>query len=184
MGCLWEHGNILCSLKETSYDSENDIHMTNSSMYVVNFDQVKTQRSADLHISQCPTSADALYQDVNGSLYLIEFKNGCVHKADIFNKIYDSIIFLLDRKVLNDLSDCAKRLVFILVYNGARYHVEQNQIPSWGIISNYFSCLAHLPPVFDYIARFKGYCFKSVCALNSSEFNANFVKAHDKGSSC
>lgn len=181
MGCLWEHEGILCSLKEASYDSENDIHMTDSLMHVVNFDQVKTLRSSELRISQPPTSADALYRDGNGLLYLIEFKNGCVHKADIFNKIYDSIVFLLDRKVLIDLADCAKRLAFILVYNSEKYHTEQDKIPSWGVISNYFSSLGHLPPVFDYIARFKGYCFNSVCALNSSEFNVNFVKEHDKG---
>lgn len=44
-----------------------------------------------------PMSNDALYASADGQWYFIEFKNGSVDKSDIFRKIYDSIIMLVER---------------------------------------------------------------------------------------
>lgn len=110
------------SLKETSYDSEHREYMTESSVAVVNFDQVKADyMKKHKHSVKDAKSVDALARGIDGNLYMIEFKNGDCKKeaADIRLKIKDSLLILCD---LCDkrLHDARKEIIFVLVINSSR----------------------------------------------------------------
>lgn len=157
--------------------------MTESQMSVINFDILKNQRSKALKIPNHPASVDALHITDDKSVYLIEFKNGRVYKENIIQKIYDSLVFLFDRKVMSDLSDCAKRLSFILVYNNNdKLKEELGKNPSRSNIGTYTSKLSGTPVIFPFLSKFKNYIFKNTYAYDKYEFYHNFVLKHEKKS--
>ena len=64
---------------------------------------------------------DAFVISSDNKWYFIEFKNGSVDKADLYRKIYDSLIILLELGLMPDYSCIRGTVNYILVYNSEKY---------------------------------------------------------------
>ena len=73
----------LGTLESTSFDDKNGQIMTASQRIVTNFDHVKNVYSRSHHLSEFLTSIDALFNDKNGNLVFVEFKNGFLDKRAV-----------------------------------------------------------------------------------------------------
>lgn len=105
------------SLKNTSYDDDNQEYMTDSPLNVISFDRLK-EDYLTMHClnKSLANSADALVVD-DEHTYIIEFKNGEeIDKHQVENKIKDSVIILCD-EWKRTISDTRKEIIFVLVYN-------------------------------------------------------------------
>jgi len=109
--------NHLSTWKRCSYDKANDIYMLENEERTINFDEVKTRYLNHLGKSEeCASSVDALGEDGNGFVYLVEFKNGQISKEEIRKKVTDSLLIYGD--VTNSgIRKTRENVVFILVYN-------------------------------------------------------------------
>ena len=84
------------TLKNTSYDKENNIYLCNSSMSVIDFDDV-TQK---LYPKKQPSSYDSIIiEEKDKKVFYIEFKNQ--DKTDISNKILHNKVKCSDETILN-----------------------------------------------------------------------------------
>ena len=95
-----------------------------SKLDAVGFDRVKEDWYDTLYFHQV-RSADALYKH-GDRYYLIEFKTGGVKNVDVHRKLYDSVIGLLEHRVLT-LSECREYLQYVIVslkQNVFPYHKE------------------------------------------------------------
>ena len=113
--------NNISTLKETSKDNHNnesETFMTQSMLPAVDFDEVKNEYIRKLHLSENPTSNDALLV-LSDKIIFIEFKNGHLDSKDFFDiraKIYNSVPILTD--ILGKgISFTRKNVDYILVYN-------------------------------------------------------------------
>ena len=105
-----------------------------ASLTAVWFDKVK-EDWYDKQFFHQVRSADALYKH-GSSYYLIEFKTGTPSNFDIHRKLYDSIIGLLENKVLS-LSECRENLQYIIVsleYKTFQQHQELMRHFGFGVI--------------------------------------------------
>ena len=116
----WPILGHFATLKKTSQDDSNKLYMTESSIEVIDFDKIPKEFSRGKGWKGVPKSSDALYID-SSSWTFIEFKNGNIEKSDVHRKIYDSIIMLLELKILPDFDYVRKNIRYILVYNKERY---------------------------------------------------------------
>ncbi|MCI8869922.1 MAG: hypothetical protein HFF39_05175 [Lawsonibacter sp.] len=167
-----------CTLKRASKDSSNGEYLCESQLQVLNFDQMP-----QLYRQTCPTaqtkSNDALYIAPNDVWYFIEFKNGQVRKADIHNKIYDSVLMLLDMKIIPDLDFARRHMEYILVYNREKnQRLEQSQ--SRDDLYGYMGRLAQQEACFWDIGRFAGYLLKNSHTYSQEEFREKFVEPMEK----
>ena len=108
------------SLKNTSYDNDNDEYMTESFLNVISFDEVKEEYLKMYKLDKSwSNSVDALATD-GQQTYLIEFKNGeDIDNRQIENKLKDSVIILCD-EWNRSISHTREDIVFVLVYNEER----------------------------------------------------------------
>lgn len=88
--------NNLSTFKAVSKDKNNGMinYMTQSEIRVINFDNVKDEYFRDMKLFSTPCSSDALFISASHQYYFVEFKNGYVGKAtvyQVYNKIYDSL---------------------------------------------------------------------------------------------
>jgi len=116
------------SIKNTSYDKDNNEFMTESSLNVISFDSVK-EKYLSIHDldKSWSNSADALASD-GIQTYLIEFKNGAqIDNHQIENKLKDSVIILCD-EWHRTISDTRKEIVFVLVYNEDQKKLPANDL--------------------------------------------------------
>ena len=69
--------NHISTLKDTSLDKreKETYYMTSSARSAINFDDVKNEYIKSLDMSETPSSNDALFEDGNGSVVFVEFKN-------------------------------------------------------------------------------------------------------------
>lgn len=114
--------DFICTLKKASKDTSNGQFMCESQLPVMNFDKMSEIYKQERRGPTCPKTNDALYITKNGEWYFIEFKNGRVKTADIHDKIYDSVIMLVDLKIIPDFEFARQNFHYILVYND-----EKNQ---------------------------------------------------------
>lgn len=91
-------------------------HVHAALLQAVNFDKVKENWYQERFPNQVK-SCDALYYH-DDNYYLLEFKTGKVNGLDVFRKIYDSIIGLMEHKKLT-LDECRRQLNVILIANHA-----------------------------------------------------------------
>ena len=61
--------------------------MCESEMKVINFDKIPKAYNRGKGWSILPKSNDALYIDVKGQWYFIEFKNGSINSGEIYKKL-------------------------------------------------------------------------------------------------
>lgn len=101
-----------------------------ASLEAVWFDKVKEDWYNKQYFHQV-RSADALYKHGN-RYYLIEFKTGKPENLDIHRKLYDSIIGLLEHRVLS-LSDCRENLQYIVV------SLKYDRFPQHGEMMDHFN---------------------------------------------
>ncbi|WP_107839677.1 hypothetical protein [Metasolibacillus meyeri] len=124
--------NNLLSLKELSKDDgdkNNIIYMTNSEVLAVDFDQVKTQYTNELGLSEeVASSCDAITYHAN-HITFVEFKNGNMKnaKANVKSKIKDSLLIFCD--ITNTkIIDTREKVDFILVYNQEKNPASNQEI--------------------------------------------------------
>lgn len=101
----------VCKLKKASKDDSNGEAMCESFLKVIHFDKISKEYSAKRGLRNLPKSNDALYIDIYGKWYFIEFKNGSVEKDDIYRKLYDSLIMLMEWGVIPDFDSIRKIFV-------------------------------------------------------------------------
>ena len=171
-----------CSLKKASADTTNGVPMCESTIKVVNFDKIPKKYSKEKGLSHVLKSNDALYIDLQNEWYFIEFKNGEVHKDDIYRKLYDSLIILMDWGIIPDFDFIRENIQYILVFNGEQYGKIQ---PSQARSKNY-SYITELAKkeerLFD-VDKFEKYLFKATHTYTKEEFVDKFVKIkeHEEG---
>jgi len=169
--------NCLCTLKETSLDTENGCYMTDSTLEVCYFDEVVKKYAKSLTVNT-PKSCDAFYIHDNNVIYIIEFKNGKIDKIDqpekskemskIREKIFASLLILTDITQTN-ISCTRQSLNYILVYN-------ETKNPSRISIGKSVSKKGNENFIRFGLARFKGLYFKNVFTVSPKEFEDDFVK--------
>lgn len=115
---LTDYSICKTTLKETSYDKERKIYLTNIAVNnVINFDGLTTKVYNKLSLAK-PCSNDALLLTDNYN-YFIEFKNQPVENIKdeiLINKNISSITTLLAEK-LTDLKTLKNNYIYLIVCN-------------------------------------------------------------------
>lgn len=174
------------TLKETSFDSQNREYMTQSTLEVINFDNLKEEFFQKIKnvTERTFCSNDALFLHNENEIYMIEFKNGIINQSIIYNlfwKNFDSILIYMHYDI-RDIERIKNNLNYILVYN----QEKNSNIPGTGqSISqsdsrNQFGKSLAKKAEKEFIqfglGYFKDYIFKDVYTLNESQFESRFLK--------
>lgn len=109
----------ICSMKKASKDTTNKTPMSESTLEVVDFDKIPNEYARGRGWKGVPNSNDALYIDINGRWFFIEFKNGLIKKEEIYRKIYDSLIMLMEWKIIPNFDFARKNINYIWNCQGA-----------------------------------------------------------------
>lgn len=168
----WPVLGHFATLKKTSKDDSNKAYMTQSSIEVIDFDKIPKEFSRGKGWKCVPKSSDALYID-SSSWTFIEFKNGDIEKSDVHRKIYDSIIMLLELKILPDFEYVRKNIRYILVCNKERFASQKSQ--SLAAIQTHVQKLAKTETVLFELGKLEGYLLAEVHTYSPEEFQQNFV---------
>lgn len=99
--------------------------MTESRLLAVNFDRFSKYYCQVVKIAQQPKTNDALYCTEDGKWYFVEFKNGSIKKDEIYRKIYDSLIMLIEAGMIPDYQFSRENISYILVYNKEKIMQEK-----------------------------------------------------------
>ena len=158
------------TLKNASKDGSNTEYMTNSMIEVMDFDKIPNEYSRGKGWPGVPKSNDALYID-SSSWTFIEFKNGSVDKVDIYRKIYDSIIMLVELEVVPDFDFVRRNFRYILVCKKDRF-----TSPSRTEIYGYGERRAKSETVLFELDKLKGYLLSEVHTYSPEEFETIFVQ--------
>lgn len=175
----WLKDKSLCTLKKASFDGSKKVYMCNSKITVIDFDKIPKFYAKQKGIPSLPASNDALYIDMDGNWYFIEFKNGSIDRSNIYRKLYDSLIMLLELGVITDLEFVRKQGHYILVYNSENDKVIPN---SDGRNANYSYIQSRSgveKRLFD-VDRFEKYLFRSTHTYTKIEFIDKFVNHMEK----
>lgn len=165
----------ISTLERVSRDTTNRVSMCESKLEVVHFDKIPKVFARDKGWSNFPSSNDALYIAADGSWYFIEFKNGSIDKSDIFKKLYDSLLMMLETGVLQDFQFVRDHVCYILVYNTEKYpRVQKSESRS----QNYEYIMKRANQeerLFD-VDKFEGYLFRRTYTYSRERFVENFVR--------
>lgn len=130
-----------------------------------------------------PKDCDALYIAPNGDFALIEFKNTnnpCA--TEILQKLYDSLIALIELKIIKDIQFARERGCFVLVYHPDSQDEKE-------INSSYMSRQGGGPKQSSQKFRYlndlldKGYVLKAGAIQSFESFNSILVPLIEKDSS-
>lgn len=174
------------TLKETSYDNDNNEYMTESTLEVVDFDKLKNhfQSNLDRKDERTFCSNDALFENHDGEIFMIEFKNGRIQRDVQFNLFwenFDSVLIHMhyDRR---DIQTIKEKLNYILVYNEVK---NQNvdgtndsisQSTSRNKIGATLASKANTHFILFGLNYFKGYIFREVFTLTKKQFEEQFIQ--------
>lgn len=168
----------ICTLEKSSMDTTNKKTMCNSPLKVVNFDKIPNEYSRGKRWIGVPKSNDALYIDINGKWHFIEFKNGTVRKDEIYRKLYDSLIMLIEWNVIPDFDFVRKNIDYILVYNNKKYErTPDSQARSQTY--HYIVKLARQEERLFDIDKFEGYLFNETHTYTPDLFEEYFIKPRE-----
>lgn len=159
------------SLRDCSFDSANNLYLSQSNTVVVNFDDVKTQYYANLKMTnEKACSVDAIAKNKDASFCMVEFKsrlNGENPKVNL--KVRDSLLILCS--ICNTtIDETRKNIDFIVVFDETRTtfstkdKVAIAMANQSGTISSYGG--------FD---KLEGSCFRKCVLCSSTDFNKRFV---------
>lgn len=169
----------ICTLKKASEDTTNKNPMCGSDIRVINFDRIPNEYARGRGWGGVPKSNDALYISSQGMWYFIEFKNGNIEKEDIYRKIYDSLIMLIDLKVIPDFSFVREKINYILVYNADKY----GRIPKSPAREANYAYIQRLAvqeeKLFD-IDKLEQYLLHEVHTYTKELFEENFVRPMER----
>lgn len=158
----------ISTLKDTSIDDSdkrNIRYMTKTTLDVVNFDDVKTQYTNNLGLSEeSAKSVDTLMWKPDKLLF-VEFKNGNMknEKSIVKNKVRDSLLIFCDI-IEKNIGYTRNNMNFILVYN------ETKNWKSRTDIAKHFSNKANESFILFGMEIFKGLYFKEVYTYTELEF--------------
>lgn len=174
-----ELSGYICTLKKASTDTSNNEPMCESLIKVVNFDRVPNKYAQGRGWSGVPKSNDALYIDIHDQWFFIEFKNGEVHKDDIYRKLYDSLIMLMEWGIIPNFEFIRKNINYILVFNKGKDKNIQQSV-SRDQTYNYIMNLAQQEERLFGIDKFENYLFKETHTYTKGEFDDIFVKIKEQ----
>ncbi|MCM1244803.1 MAG: hypothetical protein NC293_04065 [Roseburia sp.] len=160
-----------CTLKKASKDDDRKCFMCESLLEVIHFDKIPKEYCRRLHCPAFPKSNDALYISPKNDWYFIEFKNGTVEKADVYRKIYDSIIMLIELKIIPNFQFVRDHVRYILVYNPQKY----SDMPGRDMIHSYVCARAESERELFGIQKFKAFLLKEAHTYTPELFEENFV---------
>jgi hypothetical protein len=106
--------SMTATLKRCSKDDASSDYMTESRLLAVNFDRFSKYYCQVVKIAQQPKTNDALYCTEDGKWYFVEFKNGSIKKDEIYRKIYDSLIMLIEAGMIPDYQFSRENISYIL----------------------------------------------------------------------
>lgn len=171
--------DYICTLKKASMDTTKKHPMCESLIKVVDFDKIPNEYSRGRGWSGVPKSNDALYIDVQGKWFFIEFKNGTIQKDEVYRKIYDSLIMLMEWGLIPNFDFIRENINYILVYNEGKYgKVQQSQALDQNY--SYFMKLAQQEKRLFDIDKFENYLFKETHTYTPNLFEKNFVKLKER----
>lgn len=169
----------ICTLKKASMDTTNKSSMCESSIKVVNFDKIPNEYSRGRGWDGVPNSNDALYIDIEGKWHFIEFKNGTIQKDEVYRKLYDSLIMLMEWDIIPNFDFVRKNIKYILVYNGEKYgRIQHSQARDQNY--SYFMKLAQQEERLFGIDKFEGYLFNETHTYTQTLFENNFIKLKEQ----
>lgn len=171
--------DYICTLKKSSMDTTNKNPMCESSLKVVNFDKIPNEYARGRGWRGVPKSNDALYIDVKGKWFFIEFKNGAIYKDEVYRKLYDSLIMLIEWGIIPDFAFVRQNINYILVYNEEKYGKVQ-QAPARNQTYDYFMSLAKQEERLFDIDKFEKYLFNETHTYTKSLFEDNFVRLKEE----
>lgn len=169
----------ICELRETSWDSAKEEFMCTSQIEVIDFDQLPVDYVNGREWSNTPKSNDALYIDAQRKWHFIEFKNGRVQKDDIYRKLYDSLIMLMECGIIEDFAFVRENIDYILVYNADKYGKDQ-EAPARDQTYSYFMGLAEQEERLFDIDKFETYLFRKTHTYTKAQFEEKFVRPMEK----
>ena len=125
------------SLKNTSYDKQNNIYMCQSSMEVVDFDHL----TFVLNPAKQPSSYDSLIiEEKDKKVFCIEFKNQSksnVNNTELYKKVEDSEKTLRNICATNNIKKENYNFILCIVYKTApnkhKYHRFKENIIHFGL---------------------------------------------------
>mgnify|MGYP003226723610 FL=1 len=106
--------SMTATLKHCSKDDASSDYMTESRLLAVNFDRFSKYYCQVVKMAQQPKTNDALYCTEDGKWYFVEFKNGSIKKDEIYRKIYDSLIMLIEAGMIPDYQFSRENISYIL----------------------------------------------------------------------
>ena len=122
-----------------------------------------------------PCSNDALYvQDENHWLFF-EFKNGNIDATQIYRKIYDSIIMLLEMNVIPNIDFSRKHIEYYLVYNQ-----RKTMEPARERIYTQLYDQANKEKKLFGLDKLKGYILKNTHTYTKEQFEIFIKKVEEK----
>lgn len=167
--------NHTCTLKKASLDSTGQKPMCESNLEVIHFDKIPNEYARGKGWRAVPKSNDALYVAADGKWFFIEFKNGkSIKIQDIYKKLYDSIIMLVDSNIIN-FQFIREKGVYILVYN-AEKHPAVQESGSRDCFGAYVTELAKEEGQLFGIENLEGYLFRETHTYTEAQFERNFIK--------
>lgn len=169
----------ICTLKRASGDTTNNEYMCESGLKVINFDKIPDEYARGKGWTGVPKSNDALYIDMNENWFFIEFKNGKIVKDDIYRKIYDSLIMLIEWRIIPDFEFVREHIDYILVYNGDKFKKippSQGREQTYG----YFMELAQQEEKLFNIDKFEKYLFHKTHTYTKHLFEKYFIQTKEQ----
>lgn len=169
----------VCTLKKASRDDTNHQEMCRSQLKVVDFDKIPNEYARGKGWRGVPKSNDALYISPEEKWYFIEFKNGSINSGEIYRKLYDSLIMLLELKILPDFEYIRRYIQYILVYNSEK---QERIPPSEGRDETYgyFLNRAKTEKKLFGIEKLEQYLFSETHTYSKADFENNFVKVMEE----
>lgn len=174
--------SMVAGIKRRSYDDSRKQFMTESSLTVINFDRFSKYYCRQLGIANLPDTNDALYITADGKWVFIEFKNGTIKKDEIYRKIYDSLIMLIETGIIPDFAYARCRMSYILVYNREVILRDRGETS----FSSRMKIHRHMEHKSDEIfclfdlEKFKGYLLEDTKTYTKEQFEEEFVKKYER----
>lgn len=169
----------VCKLRKVSEDTNGKEKMCDSVLKVVNFDKIPKEYAKTIKAPWIVSSNDALYISDDGQWYMIEFKNGTIDKLNLYRKIYDSIIMLMELEIIRDFHFARNNINYILVYNGDKSGKIQKSTAQQVIYAYGMERAKKEEVLFD-IDKLEKYLLKETHTYTKENFQKKFIEPMEK----
>lgn len=173
---------VLKSIKKISADTTNNKIMIQSDIKLISFDNFSKKYAHEFGIPLLPRTVDGLYISKKDEWTFIEFKNGSINTVDIYRKIYDSLIMLVQMGYIT-WEKCRKNAEYIVVYNeteyGEKYGQCQNEQSNLKIQKHIRGLAQQTRRLFD-LKKIEGYLVNKTYTFTEIEFESQFIDLKEK----